>query len=73
MKTYISSNLDQLTLTFLEEGEVVTNTFTGQQEFANFMREHNILLLVSNARNYTDLEDSEVVQQYEALITSLKV
>ena len=73
MKTYISSDLDQLTLTFLEGGEVKTNTFTDQQEFADFMQEHNVLLLVSNARNYSDLEDSEIVQQYEDLKTSLNI
>jgi len=73
MKTYISSDLEQLTLTFLEEGGVQTSTFTDQQEFADFMQEHNVLLLVSNARNYSDLEDSEIVQQYEDLKTSLNI
>lgn len=73
MKTYINSNIIELELTFLEEGEVKTITFTNQQEFVDFIVEHDIFLLVSNARNYSDLTDSEIIQQYENLKTFLNL
>ena len=71
MKTYINSDIQTLTLTYLEEGEVKTTTFITEQEFKDFLLEHNIPLLVSNARNYSNLEDSEIVEQYTALQTYL--
>lgn len=69
MKTYIDGNIETLTLTYLEEGEVKTAVFNTEQEFKDFMQEHTVPLLVSNARNYSDLEDTEIVEQYTALQT----
>lgn len=73
MKTYINSDIETLTLTYLEQGEVITEVFNTEQELKNFMVEHSIALFVSNARNYNDLPDSEIVQQYEDLKTSLNI
>ena len=67
MKTYINSDVETLTLTYLEEGKVNAIIFETKQEFKAFVLAHNVPLLVSNARNYSDLEDSEIVEQYTAL------
>lgn len=73
MKTFIGADINNLTLTYLEEGEVVSVTFNTEQEYKDFVEEHNIILLVSNARNYSELQDNEIVEQYTALRNSLNL
>jgi hypothetical protein len=73
MKTFIGADINNLTLTYLEEGEVVSVTFNTEQEYRDFVEEHNIILLVSNARNYSELQDNEIVEQYIALRNSLNL
>jgi hypothetical protein len=73
MKTFIGADINNLTLTYLEEGEVVSVTFNTEQEYRDFVEEHNIILLVSNARNYSELQDNEIVEQYTALRNSLNL
>ena len=73
MKTFIGADINNLTITYLEEGEVVSVTFNTEQEYRDFVEEHNIILLVSNARNYSELQDNEIVEQYIALRNSLNL
>lgn len=73
MKTFIGADINNLTLTYLEEGEVINVTFNTEQEYRDFVEEHNVTLLVSNARNYSELQDSEIVEQYIALRNSLNL
>jgi hypothetical protein len=73
MKTFIGADINNLTLTYLEEGEVINVTFNTEQEYRDFVEEHTVTLLVSNARNYSELQDSEIVEQYIALRNSLNL
>lgn len=73
MKTFIGADINNLTLTYLEEGEVTNVTFNTEQEYRAFVEEHNVILLVSNARNYSELQDNEIVEQYAALRNSLNL
>ena len=73
MKTFIGADINNLTLTYLEEGEVTNVTFNTEQEYRAFVEEHNVILLVSNARNYSELQDNEIVEQYTALRNSLNL
>jgi len=60
-------NNTDLTITYLSHGEVKISTFNTDQEFKDFMTEHNVILSVSTSRNYTEIPDTEIVQNYNAL------
>ena len=54
-------------LTYILQGEVETSVFDTDQEFKYFMLEHDVFLIVSTSREYTEIPDTEIVENYNAL------
>jgi|TARA_B110000285_G_scaffold197094_1_gene228498 hypothetical protein len=67
MKNYINNTY--LSITYILQGEVETSVFDTDQEFKDFMLEHDVFLIVSTSREYTEIPDTEIVENYNALQT----
>lgn len=68
MITYIDSDITKLSLTVLDDSEVIVKEFDTEQEFKDYFVDNNILLLVSNARSYnTRISDTQIVEDYSNL------
>jgi len=63
MKNYINNT--ELSITYIFQGEVETSAFDTDQEFKDFM--HDVFLTVSTSREYTEIPDTEIVENYNAL------
>jgi hypothetical protein len=63
MKNYINNT--ELSITYIFQGEVETSVFDTDQEFKDFM--HDVFLTVSTSREYTEIPDTEIVENYNAL------
>ena len=63
MKNYISNT--DLSITYTSQGEVETCVFDTDQEFKDFM--YDVFLIVSTSREFTEIPDTEIVENYNAL------
>ena len=66
MKNYIENS--ELSITYIYIGEVETSEFNNDQEFKDFMLDNNVILLVSESRNYTETPDYEILENYDNLL-----
>ena len=66
MKNYIENS--ELSITYIYIGEVETSEFNDDQEFKDFMLDNNVILLVSESRNYTETPDYEILENYDNLL-----
>jgi hypothetical protein len=63
MKNYINNT--ELSITYIYQGEVETSVFDTDQEFKDFM--YDVFLIVSTSREFTEIPDTEIVENYNAL------
>jgi hypothetical protein len=63
MKNYISNT--ELSITYISQGKIKTNVFDTNQEFKEFM--NDVFLIVSTSRKHTEIPDTEIVENYNAL------
>ena len=63
MKNYINNTY--LSITYIYQGEVEISVFDTDQEFKDFM--YDVFLIVSTSREYTEIPDTEIVENYNAL------
>ena len=58
-------NNTELSITYISQGEVETSVFDTDQEFKDFM--YDVFLIVSTSREFTEIPDTEIVENYNAL------